>query len=86
MMTSLRSCDDINGICDDNILNTVTEESSLFMGKTPPCDDSDGITGIIPTSYEREATQPELGECENNTDNTVTIVTSCTKYLQNAAF
>lgn len=71
-MTPLRSCDDINGFCDGNIFNTVTEESGLFMGKTPPCDDSDGNTGIIPTSYESDATQPQLGEYENNTDNTVT--------------
>lgn len=42
------------------------------MGKTPPCDDSDGSTGIILTSYEGEASQPQLGEYENNTDNTVT--------------
>jgi len=53
-------------------LNIVTEESGLFMGKTPPCDDSDGNTGIILTSYEGEASQPQLGEYENNTDNTVT--------------
>jgi hypothetical protein len=71
-MTPLRSCDDINGFCDGNIFNTVTEESGLFMDKTPPCDDSDGNTDIIPTSYEGEATQPQLGEYENNTDNTVT--------------
>jgi len=71
-MTPLRSCDDINGFCDGIENITVTEESGLFMDKTPPCDDSDGNTDIIPTSYEGEATQPQLGEYENNTDNTVT--------------
>ena len=71
-MTPLRSCDDINGFCDGNIFNTVTEESGLFMDKTPPCDDSDGNIDIIPTSYESDSTQPQLGEYENNTDNTVT--------------
>src|SRR5215218_8796935 len=71
-MTPLRSCDDINGFCDGIENITVTEESGLFMDKTPPCDDSDGNTDIIPTSYEGEATQPQLGEYENNTDKTVT--------------
>src|SRR5215208_4238366 len=71
-MTPLRSCDDINGFCDGIEYITVTEESGLFMDKTPPCDDSDGNIDIIPTSYEGDATQPQLGEYENNTDNTAT--------------